>query len=201
MNSGKNINQRKSTPTPIRHFRLRQESYSQQKSRIELTPLIDVIFCILIFFILAAIHFSRQAAENISQIENIDVDLPQASTGKPQVREMLLVSLDDLGQIRVEQQLVSRNQLTQSIKNYRQANPQGLMVLYAAKNATYREVVEVLDILREVGGDRVALATIPKDAVGTNNPYTIPLKPNISLPGLPKYNPYTIPAPPSPPSP
>lgn len=201
MNSGKNINQRKSTPTPIRHFRLRQDNASQQRSRIELTPLIDVIFCILIFFILAAIHFSRQAAENVSQIENIDVDLPQAKTGQPQVREMLLVSLDDLGQIRVEQQLVSRNQLAQSIKNYRQSNPQGLMVLYAAKNATYREVVEVLDILREVGGDRVALATIPKDAVGTTNPYTIPLKPNISVPGLSNYNPYTIPAPPSPPSP
>lgn len=197
MTSGKNINRRKSTLIPVRHFRLRQDNSSQPKLRIELTPLIDVIFCILIFFILAAVHFSRQAAENVSQIENIDVDLPQANTGKPQIREMLLVSLDDLGQIRVEQQLVSRNQLAQSIKNYRQSNPNGLMVLYAAKNSTYREVVEVLDILRAVGGDRVALATLPQNSQSTNNLNTTPFQPNISLPKLPDYNPYTIPNPPA----
>ena len=116
-------------------------------------------------------------------------------------------SLDDLGQVYVEEQQVSRNQLSQSIKNYHQANPGGLMVLYAAKNATYREVVEVLDMLREVGGDRVALATLPGDPQSPNNttpprqPTTIPGRPNPNLPGFPDdYNPYNIPAPPTPPS-
>ena len=180
--------------THVRPFRLWQDNSGNQDVRIELIPLIDVIFCILTFFILAAVNFSRQQA--------ISLDLPQAKTGTPQMREMLVVSLDDLGQVYVEQQQVGRNQLSQSIKNYRQSNPSGLMVLYAAKNATYREVVEILDILREVGGDRVALATLPQGSQPTtNNPTTIPLQPSPALPGLPNnYNPYNIPAPPSPPS-
>jgi biopolymer transport protein ExbD len=138
-----------------------------------------VIFCILTFFILAAVGFSRQQA--------INLDLPQANTGKPQMREMLVVSLDDLGQVYVEQQIVTRSQLSQSIKNYYQSNPNGLMVLYAAKNATYREVVEVLDLLREVGGDRVALATLPPGAeTSEGSDYSLPTNPYLPpLPGLP----------------
>ena len=192
MTSRKNRNRIKSAPTPVRPFRLWQDNSHNQEVKIELIPLIDVIFCILTFFILAAVNFSRQQA--------ISLDLPQAKTGTPQMREMLVVSLDDLGQVYVEQQPVGKNQLSQSIKNYRQSNPDGLMVLYAAKNATYREVVEILDLLREVGGDRVALATLPSGSQSTNNSNDIPRRQNLSLPGLPNnYNPYTIPTPPSPP--
>ncbi|MEM6592606.1 MAG: biopolymer transporter ExbD, partial [Cyanobacteria bacterium P01_C01_bin.73] len=43
--------------------------------RIEILPLIDVIFCILIFFVLAAVGLTRQQA--------INLDLPAASTGAP----------------------------------------------------------------------------------------------------------------------
>ena len=194
MTSRKNKNRHSSASSPVRPFRLWQDKGGNEEVKIELIPLIDVIFCILTFFILAAVNFSRQQA--------ISLDLPQANTGTPQMREMLVVSLDDLGQVYVEQQLVSRTQLSQSIKNYQQSNPTGLMVLYAAKNATYREVVEILDILREVGGDRVALATLPKDSQSpSNTPTTVPLQPNPSNPGLPNnFNPYNIPTPPNPPS-
>ena len=89
----------------------------------------------------------------------------------------MIVTLDDIGQLYVEQQLVTRSLLTAHIKEYHQNNPNGLMVLYAAKNSTYREVVEVLDILREVGGDRVALATVPESDVPT--PSTVPSVPSI----------------------
>ena len=144
-------NRKSRTPLPVRPLKLWLDDSSQEEVRIEIIPLIDVIFCILTFFILAAVGFSRQQA--------ISLDLPKASTGAPQMREMLIVSLDDLGQVYVEQQAVTKNQLYQAIRNYHQLNPGGLMVLNAARNTSYNEVVEVLDMLREVGGDRVALAT------------------------------------------
>lgn len=178
-----------------RPLRLWQNDNSDREVRIELVPLIDVIFCILIFFILAAVGLSRQQA--------INLNLPKASTGKPQMREMLIVSLDDLGQVYIEQQIVTRTQLSQEIKNYHQSNPNGLMVLHAAQNATYREVVEVLDLLREVGGDRVALATLPTDSPqNTNSNPSIPNIPDFQgLPGLPNnYNP-SLPSVPNPPAP
>ncbi|MGL5033002.1 MAG: ExbD/TolR family protein, partial [Microcystaceae cyanobacterium] len=139
---------------PTRPLRLWQESHHNEgETRIEMLPLMDVIFCILVFFILGAVGLSRQQA--------ITMDLPKAKTGTPQMREILVVSLDDLGQLYVEKQPVTENQLTDAIKNYHKYNPTGLMVLHASRNASYNDVVQLLDLLRQVGGDRVALATLP----------------------------------------
>ena len=151
---------------PTRPLKLWHDQAPQSDDvRIELVPLIDVIFCILTFFILGAVGLSRQQA--------ISLDLPKASTGVPQMREMLVVTLDDLSQLYVEKQPVTRNQLLDSLKNYHQYNPNGLMVLNASRNVSYNDVVQVLDLLRQVGGDRVALATLPGSASSTNgqNPF------------------------------
>jgi biopolymer transport protein ExbD len=181
---------RKYQPKPIKSMDLWQDDSHQSGAHIEILPLIDVIFCILIFFILAAVNFSRQQA--------ISLDLPQAKTGKPQLQNILIVTIDDVGQLYVDKDVVSRSDLKWEIKKYQQANPDGLMTLYAAKNSTYREVVEVLDMLREVGGDRVALATLPEGSKSGTVAPTPGVNP--ALPGLPSnINPF--PNPPSPPSP
>jgi biopolymer transport protein ExbD len=138
---------------PVLPFKLWQDISEGQEVRIEIVPMIDVIFCILTFFILAAVGFSRQQA--------ISLDLPQASTGTAQMREMLVVSLDDFGQLYLEKQPVSQVQLYSAIKNYHSLNPTGLMVLHASQDVAYKEVVQILDMLKEVGGNRVALATLP----------------------------------------
>jgi biopolymer transport protein ExbD len=131
--------------------------------RIEIVPLIDVIFCILTFFILAAVTLTRQTA--------ISVDLPRAGTGAPQLRQLLVVSVDPIGQTYLEKQPISRESLAAALQNFKQQNPDGLMVLYASKAASYNDVVQVLDLLRDVGGDRVALATLPDNG---QNPAPLP---------------------------
>ncbi|MEB3311965.1 MAG: biopolymer transporter ExbD [Snowella sp.] len=164
---------------PTRPLKLwSDQSPHAEEVRIELVPMIDVIFCILTFFILGAVGLSRQQA--------IGLDLPKASTGAPQMREMLVVTLDDLGQLYVEKQPVTRNQLLDSLKNYHQYNPRGLMVLHASRNATYNDVVQILDLLRQVGGDRVALATLPGEAQSPSSPNPS----NFSNPNLGTANPF-----------
>lgn len=173
--------QKKSPSSSVysRPLKLWQDASSPHEVRIEILPMIDVIFCILTFFILGAVGLSRQQA--------ISLDLPKAGSGTPQMREMLVVSLDDFGQVYVEKQLVTRNQLFNQIKSYHQLNPQGLMVLHASRNATYNEVIQLLDMLREVGGDRVALATLPGENEASpsswNDPSLTPLPSQNSLPG------------------
>jgi biopolymer transport protein ExbD len=131
--------------------------------RIEILPLIDVIFCILTFFILAAVGLTRQQA--------IDLDLPAATTGAPlppqgigadaQLRERLYVSVDAIGQVYLDQQPVTVDLLYDVLLQHQQSYPEGLIVLYASRDARYEDVVNVLDLLRSVGGNRVALATLP----------------------------------------
>lgn len=165
-------------------FKLWQDINAQEVS-IEIVPMIDVIFCILTFFILAAVGFSRQQA--------LSLNLPKASTGTAQMREMLVVSLDNRGQLYLEKQPVSQVQLYSAIKNYHSLNPSGLMVLHASQEVRYSQVIEVLDMLKEVGGERVALATLPGksqaptqtvDPYSGFNPY-YPSYPNSSTPPQP----------------
>jgi len=135
--------------------------------RIEIIPLIDVIFCILTFFILAAVGLTRQQA--------IDLDLPNASTGSPLPpqglgaeaiqRERLYVSVDAIGQVYLDQQPVTLDLLYDVLLQHQQVSPQGLIVLYASREARYEDVIQVLDLLRSVGGDRVALATLPGESL------------------------------------
>lgn len=159
-----------------------------EEVQVQIIPLIDVIFCILTFFLLAALQFTRQQA--------ISVDLPKATTGTtPQAQQQrVIVTLDSVGQIYVEQQPVRLDQLFQTLQTYVQANPTGILVLNASRSSSYNDVIQVLDAMREVGGDRVALATVsgsPDRPAGTS-----PLPG--SIPGDP-LNPLGTPTPASPP--
>ncbi|NEO28996.1 MAG: biopolymer transporter ExbD [Symploca sp. SIO3C6] len=197
------------SPAPIRPLKFQME-HSNEEVRVEIVPLIDVIFCILTFFILAAVGLSRQQA--------ITVDLPKASTGTRQGQEILIVSLSEFGQVFVEQEPVqTQADFQQKLRQYLSSNPNGLMALYASENATYNEVVQVLDVLRSVGGNRVALATLSGQSIkpsgsfpappptgvpnlpstpGTNpNQQTLPGLPGLLLPGSPGTNPSPQPAP------
>ena len=169
-----------SSPIQIRPLRLRVETQSEDV-RIELVPMIDVIFCILTFFILAAVGFSRQQA--------ISVDIPKAKTGTPQGREILMITLDQSGEVYVEQdRMRTKEQFKRILEVYRQQNPAGLMALYASEKTSYNDVVQVLDFLREVGGERVALATLAGESLPTTKEPTAQ-PPSTSVPGINPYKP------------
>ncbi len=158
-------------------------------AQIQIVPLIDVIFCILVFFILAVVQTKQPQAVN--------VDLPQAKTGTVQAPDRLIITLMSGGQISVGQELVSdRTALIDRAKTYIAQRPDGLLVLNASQNAIYSDVVGVLDALREVAGARrVALATNPKaETSPTPNPY-LPNNPYLpSNPGtFPGSNPSGLP--------
>ena len=166
-----------------------------EEVRIEILPLVDVIFCILTFFILAAVSLAQQQA--------INLDLPGANTSAPlppqaDERERIYVSIDATGTTYIDQSPVPLNVVRDVLEQHRQIYPNGLIVLYAASDARYESVVQVLDLLREVGGDRVALATLPKTDTSTENgldplnpadPLSPSLDPQRPLPGTDPHRP------------
>ncbi len=141
---------------PARPLKLWQDSATgrTEEARIEIIPLIDVIFCILVFFILAAVGVTRQ--------QGIELNLPKATTSNSKLEQMLVVSLDDDANVYVEdKQVFTRDRLFRKVGQYLIANPNGVIALNASGKVDYKEVVEMLDLLRLVGGDRVSLATSP----------------------------------------
>lgn len=153
-----------------------------EEVQIQIIPLIDVIFCILTFFILAALQLTRP--------QSINVDLPTAKTGVPQMRETLVVTISPSGQIYIDQDAIGINQLYVVMQEYVKNNPQGLLVLNASQTALYSDVVQVLDLMRLVGGDRVALATQqanPSNQLPGTTPSPTPIDP-LNPGGIPNPN-------------
>ncbi|MDJ0697835.1 biopolymer transporter ExbD [Mastigocoleus sp. MO_188.B34] len=154
-----------------------------EEAQIHILPLIDVVFCILTFFLLAALNFTRQQA--------INVDLPKASSGTSATtniqgkRNILPITIDAVGLTYVEKQQVDETQLKSNLKKYLEENPQGTLVLNASRSATYNDVVKLLDLLRQVGGERVALGIIPGQEASSQQPLSPNLNPSINNPGLP----------------
>jgi biopolymer transport protein ExbD len=128
--------------------------------RIEIIPLIDVIFCILVFFILGAVSFSRTQALN--------VDLPTAESAQTEFDSTLNVVIDTFGQTSIvekDQNIpVSEDQLLKLLTAYVRQYPQGIVQLQADKVVSYGQVIRVFDLLRQVGGNRVGLAVIEPDS-------------------------------------
>lgn len=140
----------------------------EQAPRVEMIPLIDIIFCILVFFLLSGMQMARQQ-------QSINVDVPAANkTAETQTRDILVVSLGPNGQVFIEQQPVAQlDILPQQIKSYRITKPNGSIVLYASKQVKYDRVIQILDLMREAGGsENVALGV---DNEPTPNPTAAPL--------------------------
>ncbi len=155
-----------------------------EEVQVQIIPFIDVIFCILTFFILAALQIPRQHGTQ----QAINIDLPKVKPGAASGvsslagRQILPVTVDAIGQTYVEKQPVRREQLAEILKKYLQQNPSGTLVLNASRSATYNDVIEILDLLRQVGGDRVSLGIIPGSSQPVTNP-SLPTSPYVPYPG------------------
>ncbi|MBE9249340.1 biopolymer transporter ExbD [Dolichospermum sp. LEGE 00240] len=178
---------------------------SGEDLQIQIISLIDVVFCILTFFLLAALQFTRQQA--------INVDLPKAGTGEnsaanSQIKSKILpVTIDAIGLTYIEKEPVNREELEARLKQYIQTNPDGILVLNASRTATYNDVIQTLDLLRKVGGNRVSLGIIPGSSQPltnspnfptppiSNNPTTPEINSPESLRSLPPINPNSFPTP------
>jgi biopolymer transport protein ExbD len=146
---------------------------SNNAPRVEVVPLIDVIFCILTVFLLSGLQVARQQAINMG------VDTPSSKTAEPQVRQKLMINLDAEGRVFAEQtQLLTPVAVSEAARNYRITTPNGLIVINASKQVRYERVMEILDLLRQVAGENVALGTAEPRETASSAPTVSSPSPN-----------------------
>lgn len=160
----------------------------QSEVRIDIIPLVDVIFCILAFFMLAAFGLTRFQ-------EGIGLNLPQTTTPTgAQFGSKLPLQIDSLGQVFLNNSGVTEQQLIENLTNYRRQNPTGLIIIEADSQVKYERVIQVLDLLTQLGITRVSMGTETADpstapfqnpaAPSTNNSVPSLSTPGLSTPGL-----------------
>jgi biopolymer transport protein ExbD len=116
-----------------------------------LTPLIDIVFLLLVFFMLTS-HFVRE--------ENIKVDLPVAQSGAPDDSEYVQVVLDAQGRILLRDHFIDMSELTARLRDELARQPEKVVRIRGDRAVTLGLAVGVLDAARSAGADGVDIVTV-----------------------------------------
>lgn len=122
----------------------------EQTSEIDLTPMLDVVFIMLIFFIVTA-SFIKEAG--------IEVNRPEASTANQKKNVNILVAVSATNEIWIDKRRVDKRAVRSVIERMHAENPKGAVVVQADNESNTETVTAVIDAAREAGVYDVSLAT------------------------------------------
>ncbi|MGG6294834.1 ExbD/TolR family protein [Leptolyngbya sp. AN02str] len=125
---------------------------------VDLVPMMDVLMTVLTFFIIISMTLRGQ------QVAGINLPSPEDSAGEmgsSLTAPTLVVGLNDQQQIVIENQPVLVAELAEAMQQHYSQHPDGVVLLKADKTLTYDQVANLLQTMRDIGGDRVSLAITP----------------------------------------
>jgi biopolymer transport protein ExbD len=122
------------------------------ETTLELTPLIDVVFLLLIFFLITTTFVQNLEAE-------IPINLPEASSGTSSEQlDRLVLVVTATGEVAIEGEgVVSSAVLRARLESLHQTNPGANIQLRGDVDATHGKVIELLDLVKQTGFSRVNL--------------------------------------------
>ena len=126
-----------------------------KRARIEIIPMIDTIFFLLVFFMISTLSMSRYSG--------LPVNLPKAATGQQPTSESAAVSITPDGKIFIDKQEVPRESVRTLLQQRLSANPDMLVLINADERVEHGRVVEIMDDARQAGVAKMAIAVKPKD--------------------------------------
>ena len=126
-----------------------------KRARLEILPLIDCMFLLLVFFVYSMM--------TMTQSRGIPLNLPGAKTAPAVREEGLTVSITSAGEIYLDKERVGLDELSARIAKARSADPSLTVLIRGDALARHGAVVKVLDILRTLSIERVAIQTAPAE--------------------------------------
>lgn len=133
----------------MRHF---DDHSDNLASQINLTPLIDMVFILLIFFIVTA-KFSTESG--------VEVARPQAQSATPQQLTTIVITVTKEKEIWLENKEIDVRSLRSHIERLHAENPAGSVIIRADKSAPTGLTIQVLDQARLAGVSHVSVAASP----------------------------------------
>lgn len=120
-----------------------------EENAIDLTPMLDVVFIMLIFFIVTA-SFIKESG--------IDVNRPDAPTSTRVEDANILIAISANDEIWIDRRLIDPRAVRANIERLHAENPKGSVVIQADKKSTNEMLVVVMDASRAAGVFNVSIA-------------------------------------------
>jgi biopolymer transport protein ExbD len=129
--------------------------FPHHKARIEIIPLIDIMFFLLASFMLASLSMMK--------LQSIKMDLPTATVAKRDFKpDIVNLGVDKFGNMYVDKKQVNLMELQSYLSNKFRINTNIPVYISGDKDATHGMVINVLDIVRRQGIQKVSFAIAPQ---------------------------------------
>jgi len=125
-------------------------SVEEEENEINLTPMLDVVFIMLIFFIVTA-TFIKEAG--------IQVERPDTVTAEKQEDASILIAISAADEIWMDRKERDPRQVRSIIERLHAENPKGSIVIQADEGSTHEMLVIVMDAAKQAGVTNVAIAS------------------------------------------
>ena len=133
----------------------------RRKARIEIVPLIDVVFFLLATFVMVSLSMVKN--------QGINVHLPTVSTGVAQDhKSAVTITVTEAGDIYLNKEKIASDALSARLTGLRAADPNTQVFINGDAKAYLGTAVEMLDIVRKVGITKIAIQTKGKSATENN---------------------------------
>ena len=119
-----------------------------------ISPMIDIIFFLLVFFMMNSLQTIAQKA--------LSVQLPQAQSASAPVQMPIILTVDAEGHITMDNKPVSYDEASDMMKKHISENSNAAVILQADKRTAHGQVVAVMDMLKAAGVKRLAIAAEQK---------------------------------------
>ena len=130
-------------------MRLGKRSYKQEEAQVDLTPMLDIVFIMLIFFIVTS-SFVKESG--------IDVERPKASNIANQKEAGIFVAITSSNDIYIDKQMVDEARVQARLESLLNESPSRSLVIQADERAFNGVVVKVMDAAKSAGVEHIALA-------------------------------------------
>jgi biopolymer transport protein ExbD len=122
---------------------------SAEEAQIDLTPMLDVTFIMLIFFIVTT-SFVKEAG--------LDVRKPEAQTTEPRIRASIMIAVSETGQVWMQKRQIELDAVRPLVEAAKAENPEGSAMIIADRGAPAGVVIAVMDQARLGGVTDIAIA-------------------------------------------
>ena len=128
----------------------RKRARQEDESAIDITPMLDVVFIMLIFFIVTSVFIKETG---------IDVNRPDSTTAESKDNVSILVAINANNEVWIDQRRVDVRAVKANIERLRAENPKGGLVIQADSESNVETLTAVADAARDVGIFDVSIAT------------------------------------------
>lgn len=128
----------------------RREKIKDKTPELMISPMIDLIFLLLAFFIISTMY--------MTEVRTISIELPQAESAEVVHKSSSLVSVKKDGTYWLDEKKMPLEKLVEEVKARSRANPSYSVVIRGEKEARYNDVIHVLDACKSAGLTHFGLA-------------------------------------------